>query len=122
MITARYFKEAEFKKCTPSCSLQDMNQRFMTTLDGVRALAGIPLKLSCAYRSVAWDKAKGRSGNSAHTRGMAVDIVCNSSSTRSKIVTAALRLGINRIGIGKNFVHLDTDTSLPQNVIWHYYE
>ena len=122
MITARYFKEAEFKKCVPSCSLQDMNQRFMTTLDGVRALAGIPLKLSCAYRSVAWDKVKGRSGNSAHCRGMAVDIVCNSSSTRSKIITAALRLGINRIGIGKNFVHLDTDTSLPQNVIWHYYE
>lgn len=122
MITARYFKEAEFKKCVPSCSLQDMNQRFMTTLDGVRALAGIPLKLSCAYRSVAWDKAKGRSGNSAHCRGMAADIVCNSNSTRSKIITAALRLGINRIGIGKNFVHLDTDTSLPQNVIWHYYE
>ena len=122
MVTAKYFKEAEFKKCTPSCSLQDMQQSFMTTLDAVRAIAGIPLKLSCAYRSVAWDKAKGRSGNSAHTRGYAVDIVCNSSSTRSKIVTAALRCGVNRIGIGKNFVHLDTDPSLPKNVIWHYYD
>ena len=121
MITAKYFKEAEFKACVPSCSLQDMKQGFMTTLDGVRALAGIPLKLSCAYRSVAWDKAKGRSGNSAHTRGYAADIVCNSNATRSKIVTAALRMGISRIGIGKNFIHLDTDPSLPKNVIWHYY-
>lgn len=121
MVTAKYFTEAEFKRCTPSCSLQDMQQGFMTLLDATRALAGIPFKLSCAYRSVAWDKAKGRSGNSAHTRGCAVDIVCNSHATRMKIVSAALRMGIRRIGIGKNFVHLDTDRSLQQNVMWHYY-
>jgi len=121
MVTAKYFKEAEFKKCTPSCSLQDMQPTFMATLDAIRSLAGIPLKLSCAYRSVEWDKAKGRDGNSAHTRGWAVDIVCNSSATRSKIITAALRMGINRIGIGKNFIHLDADPSKPKNVIWHYY-
>ena len=32
MITAKYFKEAEFKRCTPSCSLQDMDQKLMDTL------------------------------------------------------------------------------------------
>lgn len=122
MITAKYFSESEFKRCTPSCSLQDMDQGFMQTLDALRSLAGIPLVLNCAYRSKEYEKKKGRSGNSAHTRGKAADIRCNANGTRSKIVTAALALGITRIGIGKNFVHVDTDKSLPQNVIWHYYD
>jgi len=122
MVTAKYFKEEEFRLCSPSCSLQDMDQSFMITLDALRALAGIPLTLNCAYRSVEHDKARGRSGNSAHTRGLAADIRCNSSATRMKIVKAALDLGIRRVGIGKTFVHVDTDPSLPQGVIWHYYE
>lgn len=122
MKSCKYFSPAEFKRCTPSCSIEDMDERFLNTLDALRAQAGIPLILNCAYRSVAWDKAKGRSGNSAHTRGLAADIRCNSSATRLKIVRAALELGICRIGIGKTFVHVDIDKSLAQNVIWHYYE
>ena len=122
MITAKYFKEAEFKKCVPSCSLQDMNQNFMYMLDALRAQAGIPLVLNCAYRSKAWDIKKGRSGNSAHTRGKAVDIRCNSNTNRWKIVTAAYEIGFRRIGIGKNYIHVDCDKSLTQDVIWHYYE
>lgn len=122
MVTSKYFKEPEFKRCVPSCSLQDMNQQFMTALDALRAQAGIPLVLNCAYRSVQWDKSKGRSGNSAHTRGKAADIRCNASATRWKIVRAALALGFKRIGIGKDYIHVDMDSSLPQNVIWHYYK
>lgn len=121
MITAKFFKELEFQRCVPSCSLQDMDGRFMATLDALRAQAGIPLVLNSAFRTVAWEKSHGRGGNSAHTRGKAVDIRCNSSATRMKIVRAALALGIKRIGIGKTFVHIDTDASLPQNVMFDYY-
>lgn len=121
MITAKYFKEAEFKRCTPSCSLQDMDQGFMITLDALRAQAGIPLVITSAYRSVAYEKKKGRSGNSAHTRGVAVDIRCNSSSNRFKITKAAMDLKIRRIGFGNGFIHIDTDTSLSQDVAWDYY-
>ena len=122
MITAKHFSEAEFKRCTPACSLQNMDQNFINTLDKLREAAGIPLVLNCAYRSKQWDLSKGRNGNSAHTRGKAADIRCNASDTRMKIVKAALAVGIKRIGIGKNYVHVDTDASLPQNVVWHYYE
>lgn len=117
----RYFTDAEFRRCTPSCSLEQMDEGFLRTLDRVREYAGIPLVLNCAYRSVAYDKAKGRNGNSAHTRGKAVDIKCNASVTRWKIVRAAIDAGIRRIGIGSTFVHLDNDDTLPQCVMWHYY-
>lgn len=99
-----------------------MDGAFLSLLDEVREKAGIPLMLNCAYRSSSWDKSKGRSGNSAHTRGKAVDIRCNASVTRYKIVKAALDCGVRRIGIGKSFVHLDNDDSLPQDVIFDYYE
>lgn len=99
-----------------------MKQDFMNRLDTVRDVTGIPLVITCAYRSREYDLAKGRSGNSAHTKGMAVDIRCTTSVNAFKIVQAALKVGFTRIGIGKTFIHLDSDTSLPQNVIWNYYE
>ena len=120
MISAKYFKESEFRRCEPPCSLQDMDQRTMETLDALRVQAGIPLVLNSAYRSVAHEKKKGRSGNSAHTRGKAVDIRCNASVNKMKIVKAALQLGIRRIGVGGTFIHIDTDASLDQDVIWTY--
>ena len=121
MKHSKYFAPQEFKRCSPSCSIEDMDQKFLDTLDALRAQAGIPLVLNCAYRSVAHDRAKGRSGDSAHTRGLAADIRCNAGATRMKIVRAALALGITRIGIGSSFVHVDIDKSLPQDTIWHYY-
>lgn len=124
MKTARYFKDAEFRRCTPSCSIEDMEQDFLDLLDRIRETAGIPLVLTCAYRSSAYDKSKGRSGKGAHTFGCAVDIRCNADSTRYKIITAALKCGVKRIGIGNGFVHIDNCTraqGLSENVIWTYY-
>lgn len=118
---SKYFKESEFRQCTPACSIDQMDAEFLSLLDRIRETAGIPLVLTCAYRSKAYDLSKGRSGNSAHTRGKAVDIRCNTSANRMKIVDAALRCGVKRIGIGKTFVHIDNDKSLPQGVIWDYY-
>lgn len=121
MIKSNYFKESEFRACSPSCSLQDMQQHTMDKLDLAREFAGIPFVLNSAYRSRAWEKAKGRTGTGAHTTGCAVDIRCNSSANRYKIVEACLVAGFTRIGIGKNYIHVDDDSTKPQQVIWHYY-
>ena len=120
--SSRYFAPAEFVKCTPSCTIDQMDEGFLALMDRVRELAGIPLVVSCAYRSKSWELQHGRSGSSAHCKGKAMDIRCNTSQNRYRIVNAALKCGIRRIGIGQTFIHLDNDTSLPQNVIWDYYE
>ena len=36
MITAKHFKEQEFARCNPPCSLQDMEQETMDKLDAAR--------------------------------------------------------------------------------------
>ena len=122
MITAKYFKESEFQKCVPSCSLQDMNQGTMDKLDAAREIAGIPFVLNSAYRSVEHERNHGRDGTSSHTKGMAVDIRCNSNANRMKIVRALIEAGFERIGIGKTYVHADDDAAKSQNVMWHYYD
>ena len=120
MITAKYFKEAEFKRCIPACSLQDMDQKLMDTLDALRAMAEMPLVINSAYRSKEWELKQNRSGNSAHTRGLAVDIRCNDSTRRQKIYDCARALKICRIGIHGSYIHVDIDKSLTQNVTWTY--
>lgn len=117
----KYFSEGEFNRCVPSCSMRDMDSSFLELLDRVREDCGIPLILNSAYRSREWDIKKGRSGNSSHCRGMAVDIRCNDSSTAFKIVESAMRNGIRRIGVGNGYIHIDNDDSLPQGVLWNYY-
>ena len=120
MKTSKYFKPEEFEQCSPSCSIEDMDQDFLNLLDDLREKAGIPLVLSCAYRSKEHDKSKGRSGNSAHTQGLAVDIRCASGPNRMKILQAAIALRIRRIGIDGSFIHVDASKTLPQDTIWTY--
>ena len=120
MITAKYFSESEFCACTPSCSLQDMDQEFMNKLDQLRELAGIPLVINSAFRSVQYEKTKGRNGTSAHVLGLAIDIRCNNSQNRFKVLESALKLGFKRIGVAKSFIHLDISKKHSQNVVWTY--
>ena len=120
MITSKYFSEKEFNRCTPSCSLQDMNQEFMNKLDKLRELSGIPLVINSAFRSVQYEKSKGRNGTSSHVLGVAVDIRCNDSRNRFKVLEGALKLGFRRIGVAKSFIHLDISKRHAKNVIWTY--
>lgn len=117
---SKYFSPAEFQACSPSCNINDMDQRFLNILDQIREEVGQPLSITSAYRTKKWDQSKGRSGNGAHTKGLAVDFLCKTGTLRAKIVAAALQCGIHRIGIASDFVHVDIDDTLPQNVIWTY--
>lgn len=121
---SRYFSDAEFRRCSPSCSIDQMDKEFLARLDNARERAGIPFVLNCAYRSAAHDKALGRSGSGAHTEipCKAVDIRCSTSQNRFKIVKALLDEGFTRIGIGANFIHADLSENLPQCVMFDYYE
>ena len=121
-VTAKYFSEAEFRRCTPPCSLQDMDQQFIRQLDAARASAGIPFVLNSAYRSPAWELSKGRTGRGDHPQGRGVDIRCNTSANRMKIVRALLDNGFRRIGIANTYVHAGLGKDLPQDVMWDYYD
>lgn len=120
MKDLKYFKDEEFKRAVPSCSLSDMNEEFMVQLDECRDFAGIPFVINSAYRSVDWEKKHGRQGTSQHCKGLAVDIRCRTNAERFRIVASLLVGGFHRIGIGTNFIHVDSGFRDSQPIIWTY--
>lgn len=115
----KFFSEHEFQRI--SCSMSDLDQNSLARLDYARKLAGIPFVITSAYRTPEHDKALGRSGKSAHTRGRAFDIACSDSRSRSLIVSSCIKAGFCRIGIAETFVHVDDDYHcLPSPRLWLY--
>lgn len=106
----------------PHCSVSDMDQDFLDKLLLAQKCAGVKFRINSAFRSVQYEKSKGRSGRSAHCLGKAVDISATDSKCRYVIVTALLLSGFNRIGIGKSFIHVDDDLTRSHPVIFHYYD
>lgn len=114
-----YFKDSEFERV--GCKRSDCNPISLDRLNRCRHIAGIPFILTSAFRSPSHEVLKGRSCDGAHTTGQAFDISCNNNTSRYKIIQAALQVGFFRIGIGKNFIHLDDCDRKPHPRIWHYY-
>ena len=64
----------------------------------------------------------GGAANSAHTRGLAFDIAAPANAQRYNILKALFSMEIKRVGINfeRNFIHFDTDPSLPNPVVFRY--
>lgn len=114
----QYFKRTEFN--CPCCNQNAMNSDFMSRLDEARGYAGIPFIISSGYRCHRHNKKVGGSSTSSHLKGCAVDIKCVDSRSRYLILEALLDAGFSRIGIGKDFIHVDNDLSKSNNVLWIY--
>jgi len=114
----KYFKKIEF--VCPCCGRCEMDKELIWKLDLLRELVGEPLIIESGYRCERHNKAVGGAPNSAHLRGKAVDIRCTNSLLRYKILNYAFYIRFIRIGIAKNFVHIDIDRSLPHPRIWLY--
>jgi len=115
-----YFKRQEFDSPDIKESGALMDADFLKKLDLARHTAAIPCKINSGYRTKAHNKKVGGKRNSSHLIGLAVDISCKDSRSRSIILKSLLAVGFTRIGIGKTFIHVDDDAYKDQNVTWLY--
>ena len=121
--TLKYFKQDEFNSPDEPGSGVNMHGIFLKMLDELRERVGEPLSVSSGYRTFRFNKTligKGAVEDSAHTKGFASDLECESGALRFKIIEKALAIGFLRIGVGETFIHLDCDPSKPQQVLWLY--
>jgi len=118
----KYFEINEFDDKNFPGSGKNMDKRFLKTLDKIREDSGVKMRITSGYRTKETnDSLKHSVPNSEHLNGLAVDVATVNSSERAKIVYAAIKNNISRIGIGKSFVHLDmSETKKP--ALWHYYK
>ena len=122
----KFFHLSEFDSPDVEGSGKNMKLDFVRKLDEAREVAGVPFRITSGYRTKEYNeqlKKKGykASTNSAHLKGLAADIATPNSQIRYKILSALIRVGFNRIGIGKTFLHADTDQTKTPEVCWHYY-
>lgn len=115
----RYFTEEEFRQARPACTLSDMHESFIDRLDEARHIAGVPFKINSAYRTFGYEIEHGRTGTSSHCKGLAVDLKCVDTYSRLQIISALLKVGFKRIGIGQSFIHVDYDSE-KNSAIWLY--
>lgn len=117
-----YFSERDFLRANPVCKISDMEIDFLYKLDQARYHSGIPYIINSAHRTKEHELKKGRDGTSSHIKGIAVDIKATTSRDRFLILKGLLKAGFKRIGIGKDFIHVDDDKQKHSKLIWHYYE
>lgn len=117
-IKVSYFTKEEFR--CPHCDVVIVSAFLIHKLNRVREALGLPMIVTSGYRCEHWNRQVGGKTNSAHRRGTAADIRCDTSSMRFSLIRLALEVGFTRIGVGKDFVHLDVDETLLPKVIWVY--
>lgn len=106
----KYFTEEEINNVSYGCNdgFNRMSDDVLQMFDELRARMGCQLNPTCAFRTKEWDIALGRSGNSDHCRGDAMDIRFIDMAMALKMVAIASELGFNAFGLHekKRFVHI----------------
>jgi uncharacterized protein YcbK (DUF882 family) len=105
--------------------VEGLNEEFVALLDQARHRAQTAFVITSGLRTPEKNQSVvGAVADSAHLKGLAVDIRVRTSKEVCLIVEAALHVGITRIGIyiDKNFqprhLHLDVDPDKPEAVIF----
>ena len=116
-----HFEISEF--LCPCClrGAKEMSRGFLSMLDTARDIAGITFNINSGFRCPRHNKEVGGSPTSSHLKGLAADIKADTSRKRYLVVKALIQTGFNRIGIGKNFIHVDLDLDKTDNLMWTYY-
>ena len=110
-----YWDEFE---CNCGCGMDSINLELVDKIQKVRDEYG-PIRISSGCSCKAWNEKEGGKPDSAHLKGLALDVVCNNSSDRYRLLTK-LTWDFRRIGVHKSFIHVDIDSDKPEEVIWVY--
>lgn len=112
----KFFKRSEFS--CPCCQENNINQELLFKLDVARKIAGIPFIINSGYRCKKHNEKIGGKKTSSHLDGDAADIKCEMSWERALILPALFCAGFNRVGIYKNFIHVDISKGKAAGVVW----
>jgi len=97
-----------------------MDMNFIHKLQHARDIAGIPFVITSGFRCPPHNEAVHGSMDSSHMLGLAADIACDGDEDRYCILNALRKAAFSRIGMRKDFIHVDDDTDKKMKVLWLY--
>ena len=115
----KHFELTEFESPDHPGSGFKMNYDFLEMMDQARELTGRAIRINSGYRTPQHNESVGGLTTSSHLIGCAADIACSTSTGRSELIAALIGVGFRRIGIAKNFIHVDNDPN-KVDAIWLY--
>lgn len=104
----------------PCCGGNNIQAGLVERLQKARTLADVPFKITSGWRCEEHNKKIGGEKDSSHMKGWAVDIACGTSRIYFQILKACIDAGFNRIGRGRDYIHVDCDPGKPVDVSWPY--
>lgn len=122
-MLSQNFSRAEFE-CQCGCGADSISMDLIRRLQEVRDALGQPMRVTSGVRCSTHNTNIGGSFKSSHVpdssgTSYAVDIACDNSRYRQKLLTAMMPI-MDRIGIAKTFLHCDVDPNKTAEVIWLY--
>jgi len=116
----KHFKISEFDSPDEVGSGERMDAEVLQMIDQARELFGKPVRINSGVRTEKRNQEVGGSKTSSHLKGYAIDVSCDNSADRFRLIEVLMLVGFNRLGIAKTFIHVDNDPDKSKNVIWVY--
>ena len=116
--TIIHFKYTEFDSPDDVLSGLNMNHYLIRILDCMRDIMQLPFIINSGFRTASHNQKINGRNNSAHLKGLAVDIKSLSNRFNFTLIELCISLKISRIGIYESHIHIDCDYSLPHPLIW----
>ena len=114
-----HFQSDEFW-CSCGCGNEGPNgnhisQSLVLKLEIVRTAINKPMKINSGIRCLKHNRSIGSSDTSSHIKCIAADISCTQMSDRHLLMSHLPKL-FERIGIHKDFIHVDIDTDKRRGI------
>ena len=112
----KHFSTSEF-----DCSVtgeNEMEPEFLLMLDALRDECGFSFTITSGYRSPDHPIEAAKAKPGTHAQGIAADIATTDAHQRFLIVSNAIKLGFQGIGVARSFIHVDSRTTKPR--VWSY--
>ncbi len=114
-FTLGEFKNACFHLPTENIVNVPIPLDLLYAMDYLRKTLGKPIIINSHFRTLAYEKQKGRSGRSQHVLGKAVDLrgeglvelLATAVKEKNEVYKKLREFGVNAIGLYYNFVHID---------------
>ena len=116
-LTKNFNREEYACKC--GCGRDNIKNELVYKVQQVRDVLGKSIRITSGVRCEAHNTTIKATPSSSHIDGFAADLAYKGSSERYQLLNAAMQ-EFNRVGIAKNFIHVDVDSTKSPGVVWLY--